>query len=165
MDGYYILLEDAERAYPPQSQMWKHAADNSWALHREHIRAGKCIALYGPDPTEIYLPASWSELERALYDELKYVEDHLEIYPAYCVLNLCRLVYSFRTCNVVVSKTAAAIWDEETYPQWNDIIEFARKAYEGRSTVAGERYMTDNLPELFAFAVQQIELSGASRNG
>jgi hypothetical protein len=165
MDGYYILLEDAKRASPPQSQMWNHATDNSWALHREHIRAGKCIVLCGPDPTQIYLPASWPELERALYDELEYVEHHLEEYPAYCVLNLCRLIYSYRTRDVVISKTAAASWAEETYPQWNDIIDFARKTYEGRSTDAAEQYMTDHLPGLYAFAIRQIELSVASRNG
>ena len=53
MDGYYILLGDACRESPPRSQMCKRATDNSWALHREHIRAGRCIVLHGPEPTEI----------------------------------------------------------------------------------------------------------------
>jgi len=165
MDGYYILLEDSRRKSPPQSQMWKRATDNSWALHREHIRAGKCIVLYGPEPSQLYLPVSWPELESALYSELEYVEHHLEMYPAYCVLNLCRLMYSFQKRDVVVSKTAAAIWAEENHPQWEEIIECARKAYMGKSSDAGQHYMKDHLLELYAFAIQQIELGVASRDG
>jgi hypothetical protein len=52
MDGYYILLSDARRTAPPRSQMWKRASDDSWALHREHMRAGRRIVLYGPEPRE-----------------------------------------------------------------------------------------------------------------
>lgn len=106
-DGYYILLKDALRKTPPKSQMWKQATDNSWALHREHILAGRHIILYGPEPKEIYPPATWAELETSLYGELDYIEKHLRDYPDYCILNLCRLIYSFKTRDVVVSKAQA----------------------------------------------------------
>ncbi|GAH04040.1 unnamed protein product, partial [marine sediment metagenome] len=56
--------------------MWKRATDNSWALHREHILAGRHIILYGPEPKKIYPPATWPEIETALYGELDYVEKH-----------------------------------------------------------------------------------------
>lgn len=108
MDGYYILLEEARRDAPPRSQMWGRAVDGSWALHREHIRAGRHIILFGPEPTQIYQPTTWRELESALFGELEYVEEHLHLYPDYCILNLCRLIYSFETRNVVVSKAQAA---------------------------------------------------------
>lgn len=62
MDGYYILLEDAKRRSPPRSQMWKRATDDSWALHREHLRAGRCIVLVGPNPANLYPTTSWAEL-------------------------------------------------------------------------------------------------------
>ena len=67
LDGYYILLKDAYKNSPPKSQMWNHATDSSWALHREHILAGRYIRLYGPEPKEIYPPATWVEVEAALY--------------------------------------------------------------------------------------------------
>ncbi|MBD3370310.1 hypothetical protein GF402_08115 [Candidatus Fermentibacteria bacterium] len=61
MDGYYLLLSDAGRSRPPQSQMWQRATDHSWALHREHMLAGRVIVLHGPDPSEVYPPATWPE--------------------------------------------------------------------------------------------------------
>ena len=88
--------------------MWNGAIDHSWALHREHIRAGRRVILYGPDPDEIYPPAKWPEIESALLGELDFVEKHLHDYPDYCILNLCRLMYSFETSDVVVSKALAA---------------------------------------------------------
>jgi len=102
LDGYYILLKDALLKSPPKSQIWRRATDNSWALHREHILAGRHIILYGPDPKEIYSPTTWPEIKTALYGELDYVKKHLWDYPDYCILNLCRLVYSFETRDVVV---------------------------------------------------------------
>jgi predicted nucleotidyltransferase len=66
MDGYYILLRDALRETPPRSQIWKRATDDSWALHCEHIRAGRLIILYGPNPREIYPKPTWQMLEKPL---------------------------------------------------------------------------------------------------
>src|SRR5512136_325565 len=63
LDGYYILLEDAKKKTPPRSEMWQCAIDNAWALHREHIRAGRYITLHGGDPREIYPPCNWTEIE------------------------------------------------------------------------------------------------------
>jgi hypothetical protein len=148
MDGYYILLEDAKRKSPPRSQMWKRATDNSWALHREHIRAGRRVILEGPDPVHLYPATSWTELEDALQSELEYVERHLKKYPAYCVLNLCRLIYSFRTRDVVISKTAAGSWAEETYPQWSELIQIAGKSYEGRATPDDDQFLLNQIQGL-----------------
>jgi hypothetical protein len=156
MDGYYILLEDAKKKSPPKSQMWNQATDNSWALHREHIRAGRCLVLEGPDPRQLYPATSWFELEDALRDELAYVENHLVGYPAYCVLNLCRLLYSFQTRDVVISKTSAGLWAEETYPQWSEIIQIAGRSYEGRATPADDQFMRDEIQGLFNFAMEHI---------
>ncbi len=157
LDGYYILLQDAIRKTPPRSQMWKRAIDNSWALHRAHILAGRCIVLYGPDPKEIYPPATWSEIEAALYGELDYVERHLQDYPDYCILNLCRLIYSFETKDVVVSKARASDWAIDALPRWRRHIELARKSYAHRSTQEDRQFMLTEIGKFFEFAKERIE--------
>jgi hypothetical protein len=156
MDGYYILLSDAVGASPPQSQMWARATDNAWALHRAHIRAGRFIHLHGPEPSEIYAPASWPELEHALFDELDYVENHLQQYPDYCVLNLCRLIYSFETKNVVISKAEAAAWALYALPAWMRLIQLAQKSYARQATPEDRRHLLAAVGPFFEFAHARI---------
>jgi len=163
LDGYYILLEDARKKSLPRSQIWQRATDDSWALHREHIRSGRCIVLHGPDPTGIYPPATWPELEKALRGELDYVEKHLHDYPDYCILNLCRLIYSFETGEVVISKAAASDWACDALPEWRRPIEAARKSYAGRSTPQEREFMLAEVTRLFRFARVRIEQATAKR--
>ena len=59
LDGYYILLEEARQKSPPRHQLLPDVTDNAWALHRQHVRAGRCIVLHGPDPRQVYPAASW----------------------------------------------------------------------------------------------------------
>lgn len=157
MDGYYILLYDARRKAPPKSQLWGYATDDSWALHCEHIRAGRHIVLHGPDPKDIYPPASWSEIETALYGELDYVEKHLHEYPDYCILNLCRLIYSFETRDVVVSKAQTADWAFDALPEWKRHIELARKSYDRQTTAEERQFMLTEVGALLKFALTRIE--------
>lgn len=157
LDGYYILLEDACRSVPPKSQMWKRAIDKSWALHREHILAGRCITFFGPDPKEIYPPATWPEIKKALYHELDFVKKNLEDYPDYCILNLCRLIYSFETKDVVVSKAQASNWGFKNLSQWKRHIELARKSYQHRVTLEDRQFMLSEVKSFFVFAKEQIE--------
>jgi hypothetical protein len=159
MDGYYLLLSDALRESPPQSQMWQRAVDDAWALHCEHIRAGRCIVLYGTDPMQIYPPTSWSEIEHALLGELDYVERHLTQYPAYCILNLCRLMYSFETRDVVVSKIGSARWAVDKFPEWREVIEAARKSYAGNASPQEVELLQRKLSEFFNFACEYIRRS------
>jgi hypothetical protein len=148
MDGYYILLEDARRAVPPRSEMWDLATDRSWALHRAHLLAGRVIVLYGPVPGEIMKPPEWDELKTALDWELSYVRDHLLEYPHYSILQLCRLVYSYETKNVVISKAEAAAWGENALVDWGVNIGLARKAYAGRAGPEEYRLMRSGLEDL-----------------
>jgi hypothetical protein len=157
MDGYYILLADARGAKPPQSEMWSRATDKSWALHREHIRAGRHITLHGPDPKEIYPPATWPEIEQALEAELDYVEGHLEQYPHYCILQLCRLIYSYETRDVVVSKAQAADWAGDALPEWGRHVELARKSYAGQATPEDREFMLAGVGTFLGFARTRIE--------
>jgi len=156
MDGYYILLEDARQASPPRHQLLPEVIDNSWALHREHWRAGRCIVLYGPDPRRVVPPAPWPELENALQWELDYVEQHLADYPAYCVLNLCRLMYSFETGDVVVSKRACARWAYDAFPEWRPHIEAASRSYEQQATIEDGELLTSAMRRFFDWACERI---------
>ena len=161
LDGYYILLADARREVPPKSQMWRRATDQSWALHREHLRAGRCMVLHGPEPSEIYPPASWPEIESALYGELDYVEKHLHEYPDYCILNLCRLIYSFETRDVVVSKARASDWAYEVLSLWRRHIDLARKSYARQATPEDREFMLAEVGSFLEFARERIERADA----
>lgn len=70
----------------------------------------------------------WPELEAALRGEPAYVEEHFADYPDYCILNLCRLMMSFRTRDVVVSKWQAGDWATQSSPQWTELIERAKRS-------------------------------------
>jgi hypothetical protein len=132
--------------------MWELATDTSWALHRAHIRAGRYIALHGPDPTEIYLPAEWAEIKEALESELRYVEDHLDQYPDYCILQLCRLIYSYHTKDVVTSKAQAAVWAITALPDWRQLVELARESYPGQATPTARQSMVAQIKPFLEFA-------------
>lgn len=159
LDGYYILLEEAVGTSPPQHQLRPEIRDNSWALHRAHIRAGRCVVLYGPDPRQVYSPASWPELEAALDGEWDFVAAHLEEYPAYCVLNLCRLIYSYGTRDVVVSKRASAAWAVKAFPEWKALIAAAISFYDRRATAQEEELLRASVRSFFAFAGERIRES------
>jgi len=157
LDGYYILLEDARKKIPPRSEMWQHATDDAWALHREHIRAGRYIPLHGRDPREIYPPSTWPELETALLHQIRFIEEHLDEYPDYCILNLCRLIYSFRTRDVVISKAQASEWSFEAIPEWRSLVELARQSYEKRTTTQDREVMLRGVKDFYAYATEQID--------
>jgi hypothetical protein len=157
LDGYYILLRDTRRVKRPRSQMWQRAADDSWALHCEHVRAGRCIVLHGPDPKKVYPRPSWRQVDKALRGELRYIERHLRDYPDYCILNLCRLVYSYETGDVAVSKAAASVWACDALPEWRRPIRAARRSYAGRLTPPEREFMLAEVKGLFESARARIE--------
>jgi len=156
LDGYYILLKDARLKSSPKSQMWKRVTDNSWALHREHILAGRYIHLFGSKPEEIYQPTMWLEIENALCGELNYVEKHLKDYPGYCILNLCRLIYSFKTRDVVISKAKASEWAYKVLPEWQKLIKLARKSYNHQATLKDKQFLNAEVRKFFEFAERYI---------
>ena len=161
LDGYYILLADARRSERPRHRLFPDFVDDSWALHRAHILAGRCIVLRGPDPRTIYVPPSWLELEKALDGELDYVANHLAQYPAYCVLNLCRLMYSHETGDVVTSKAAAAAWAIERLPAWRSLIEAARRSYAHEDTAEDRVALSRDVRSFYGFGCAHIAaLSG-----
>lgn len=159
MDGYYLLLDDARQITPPAHQFLPGVIDNSWALHRAHIRAGRCLVLRGPDPALIYPPASWPELERALWGELEFIERHLTEYPDYCVLNLCRLMYSFQTRDVVVSKRFSAAWAGAAFPEWRPLIDGARGSYDRGHPAEDKALLAPQIQAFYDFSMEHIRAS------
>jgi hypothetical protein len=157
LDGYYILLEEALQPSPPRHQLIAGVVDNSWALHRAHMRAGRCIVLFGPQPEQVLPVATWPELEAALQGELDFVERHLCDYPDYCVLNLCRLMYSYQTRDVVVSKSHSAYWAEAAYPKWYSLIDAARRSYARHASLQDKEVLLTGVRDFFAFACQRIQ--------
>ncbi|MHC5077684.1 MAG: aminoglycoside adenylyltransferase domain-containing protein [Planctomycetota bacterium] len=157
MDGYYLLLRDARQRERPQSQMWRRATDESWALHREHIHAGRCRVLAGPHPKTIVPAASWPEIESALLGELDYVEKHLTEYPGFSTLNLCRIIISFETRDVVLSKAQAARWALDHLPKWRKHVALAKKAYAREAKQEERTVILADMGRFFDFAKARIE--------
>ncbi len=157
LDAYYLLLEEAQQSELPTHQLQIDIVDDSWALHRAHILAGRCIVLHGPDPGTIFPVPTWAEIEEALAGELAYVEKHLDQYPDYCILNLCRLMYSHRTGDVVTSKAAAGAWATKEFPQWERLIGLANRSYTGKTTDEEREAMLTEVKDLLIFALRQIQ--------
>lgn len=165
LDGYYIRLADARRTVPPRSEMWGRAVDHAWALHRTHIHAGRFIALHGPDPRGIYPEAGWGEIAEALDAEIAFVIEHLQEYPDYAFCQLCRIVYTFQTRDVVVSKSAAADWGCDALPEWREFIELAKRSY-GHLSAEERRFLGANVQGFLDIAQGRIaELRGDAPDG
>jgi hypothetical protein len=156
LDGYFVLLDDARRGAPPAHQLCAGLVDNSWALHRAHMLAGRCIVLHGPDPQDLFPEPVPEEIEEALLGELGYLEAHLTEYPAYAVLNLCRLMYSFRAGEVVISKAASAEWAKNAFPQWGRHIDLALRSYAHRVIEQESAFLATHVGEMHRFARRQI---------
>lgn len=157
LDGYYLLVDDTRSTAPPTDQLDPRQRDNSWALHRAHILAGHVITLAGPDPSTMYQPPTWAELDAALQGELSYVRDHLEQHPAYGALNLCRLIYSYRHREVVVSKRGTGGWALQELPQgWHRLIDAALRVYALEATPADRRILQSQLDAFLGFAETEI---------
>ncbi len=155
LDAYFILYKDAQQASPPTHQLRPEIRDEAWALHCTHVRAGYYITLYGPDPTEIFPPVSWSDISAALEQEIGYIEENLK-YPAYCILNLCRIVYSFQQRDVVVSKRFSGRWACRLFPQWASLIQAAMKSYDGTATSEDDKLLETEVEHFLEFASERI---------
>lgn len=156
LDGYYLLLAETRGLTPPRHQRAPGVVDSSWALHCAHIRAGRCVVLHGPDPMTIYPQPDWPDLARALARELAWLAAHLGDYPAYGVLNLCRLLYSCATHDVVISKYAAAGWAQGACPAWRPLIAAALSCYAGTATAAERAAVEAGAHDFYAYAWPHI---------
>ncbi len=139
LDGFYIPSATARRHKKPRGLVYgAHGrihlggSDEAWALHREHFARSAYIRLYGPKATRIFRRAEWLEMRAALYRQLVYARKIIDSDPWWSVLNLCRLMYSFKTGHVAVSKLGTASWALKSLPsRWKPLVGSAVKTYKG----------------------------------
>lgn len=159
LDCYYVLLADAQKKLPPKHQLDTNKADEWWALHRAHLLAGRCVVLTGPEPKYIFPNPSWIELAMALRFELSWIEGILDKYPDYCVLNLCRVMHSFETKDVVVTKRACASRTRKRFAEWSPLIRAAERSYDDESTDEDELRLMSDARQFFRFVLTRIRVS------
>jgi hypothetical protein len=164
LDGFYITLSKASRRSIPtglifaaDGRLHKNGRDDAWALHRQHLRQGACIILYGAKPKTIVPSPSWDEIERALNIEISFAKKVIHKYPYWTVLNLCRLIYSFENRQVVVSKIQAAKWALRKLPtQWRGLIQSALRVYLKKQKHVDQETLKSNVEAFFKFALARI---------
>jgi len=136
-DSWYILERDMASPLPPSHTFRENLVDQAWALHRAHWLAKQFVLLHGCAPSALIQPPTWVELKEGLRSELSYIEQVVPVPPyaapsaAFTVLNGCRIIYSLRTRDVVISKRAASTWALTHLPEaWHEAIRAAQRAYD-----------------------------------
>jgi hypothetical protein len=154
LDGFYVPLGKARGrripdrlAFAAHGRLGTGGRDAAWALHREHLRAGACLVLHGPAPDRVFPPATRREIANALKREREYVRKVLHRYPAYAVLNLCRLEYSRQRGDVVLSKVEAGRWAQRHLKAWRPLVEAALRTYLGRPEEGDSRRLGRETPD------------------
>ena len=139
LDGFYIPYAWARRRGSPKALVYgahgkirRGGSDDAWAIHREHFARASYIRLYGPRASRIFSRPKWGEVRSALYRQLVYARRIIDSDPWWSVLNLCRLVYDFKTGALIASKLDAARWGLKRLPsRWKPVIKSAIKTYKG----------------------------------
>lgn len=166
LDGLYLTLRQVRNRNPPRGIGFfadgrsRRHREGTWALHRAHLRRRACVPLAGPDPRTLFVAVSGSEIVHELNRELRLLCHSLERYPAYATLNLCRLVYTWRAGNPVVSKLEAATWARRHLPnEWRPLISAAVRVYRGRRTGSDVRLLGRDVPGFFEFVSEQVAIA------
>jgi hypothetical protein len=167
LDGFYITLQKARKRSGPQrlpfaanGMLHKGGRDDAWALHRQHLRRGACVVLHGPKPVTILPSASWNEIVKALIAEFSYAQRLVYKYPFWSVLNACRIVYTFKNREEVVSKIQAARRAIRTMPdQWTPVIRSALRVYLKKRKRGDQRILKSDSYTFLGFASSQIPAS------
>jgi hypothetical protein len=162
-DSWYITEHDAAAVDPPLHAFRNNFPDRAWALHRAHWLAGQYVHLHGRPPEEIVRRPTWPHIRQALRSELDFIERQLADGPldepdcAFAVWNACRVIYSARTRDVVISKRAGASWALDVLPaRFRSAIRAAERVYDGVSVVDDLETMRSAAAELLAEAWRAI---------
>ncbi len=172
LDGFYIPVAQAKRrksprglVYAAHGRLHQGGLDDAWSLHRAHFHRSAYIALHGPRASKIFPPASWPEIRKELYKQLHYARSIISKDSAWAVLNLCRLIYSFVTRTIAVSKMRAAKWGLKNLPsRWRPLIRSAINAYRDRTDRRDQLPLRKNARAFLGFASVQIIAYDSTEN-
>jgi hypothetical protein len=154
LDGWVILRSQAGGSASP-AHVIAGIPDSSWALHRAHWLAGRCIVLWGPPPAEVVTPPSWAEVEADLRGELEFA--HRSPHDAFAVLNACRVLHSSRVSDAVQSKFGSAAWALRDLPaEHHAAIRAALATYRGHAAEADARALTRGRAPLFGLVDSEL---------
>ncbi len=156
-DVYFILLKEARGISDPQHQLDRAIYDTAWPLHCAHIRAGYYRVLSGPEPHQIFPTPSWEAISSALEKELVYIQNNLN-YQAYCILNLCRILYSYTNRDPAVSKQACGKWAYQQFPSRESTIRAALRFYRRQDSPADDILMQAQFQSFLTFSKEQVEI-------
>ena len=108
--------------------------ESDWIIQR-YILRDRGVVVLGPDPKTLIDPISPDDLRRAIANLLPlwtdlFFENPSRIdkrgYQSYCVLSLCRMLYTLKH-GEIVSKQIAAEWAKENiHSKWKPLIEHAQ---------------------------------------
>ncbi|MGH2495275.1 MAG: aminoglycoside adenylyltransferase domain-containing protein [Ktedonobacteraceae bacterium] len=104
---------------------------SNWYLVRE-----KSVTLFGPSPKEVIESISKDEFIQNIRAHARawgaWIYDmHTRGSQAYAILTMCRALYTCTT-GEQVSKKQAALWAQQTLPEWSQLIQKAFLWREGR---------------------------------
>jgi hypothetical protein len=161
IDAWYVLTEDARRPRRPVDRRQPPGLefrDTNWALHRAHWLAGACVRLQGLSPAEVVPPPAWPELEAELREAVETARGHLHDGGAYGVLQLCRVLASLATRDVVRSKLDSGDWALSRLPgEAAPAIEAALRSYRGAALPGDDLLIRDAFPAFFALVEARIQ--------
>jgi hypothetical protein len=161
IDNWYILEAEARSSNAPHDLRHPDFADKHWSLHRAHWLGGACIVVYGAQPEEIVAAPSWEEISRELHEELREAERHLDSGSPYWVLQLCRVLASLETRDVVRSKLDSADGALERLPdETHDVICAAMRYYRSESKPEDEALIAREYPALYTTVVDALRATG-----
>lgn len=164
LDGFYIPLTKARRSRIPRGLVYtshgtihKGGLDDAWALHREHFHQGGYVRLHGPRPDTVFPRPDWGSLRKELYRALIYTRSVIASDPWWAVLNLCRLVSTFKTGRVAVSKLQSAKWALENLdPRWRPLIMSAIRTYEQRGSSKDPAILKRDSKKFLGYALVRV---------
>jgi predicted nucleotidyltransferase len=138
------------------------AHESDWIIQR-HLLRERGIVVTGPDLKTLIDPVTPGQLQKAVTDVLPLwvkpiIADPMRIrargYQSYCVLSLCRMLYTLRT-GKILSKPRAAEWAMENLDtRWNPLIERALIGRQNSDLDADMDDLNETL-EMMKYTVQQ----------
>ena len=164
LDGFYIPSALARKRANPKGLVYgshgkihRGGSDEAWAIHREHFARYAYIRLYGPSAGRIFSRPKWGEIRSALYRQLVYARSIIDSDPWWSVLNLCRLIYDFKTGGIIASKLGAARWGLKRLPsRWKPVIRSAIKTYMGIASGNDHAILKRNARKFLSFASVRV---------